>query len=302
MAQRTQALVWRLRMGTLMLGTLLLATVAAPALAEEGEHRVAWNLVRTPSPGLAQVIGGYAHGCLAGGVALALDGTGYQVMRPVRRRYFGHPVLIDYLQKLGRRAHEASLPPIALGDLSQPRGGPMNFGHASHQSGLDVDIWYRLDLPLLPRDRRDSLKEIGLVDGGTHRVMSPGWTEAHTRLIRLAAADPRVDRIFVNPAVKLELCRKAGGDRGWLRSIRPWYGHDDHFHVRLACPKDSPLCEPQKALPEGEGCDEELMSWMPEAHPPRPKKPKPPERSEPDLPLACYHVIVAADPMFNQPH
>ena len=299
MPLRTQAMVGRPgaqapMLGALAFGALLLALAAALPLHAEESGGVAWTMVRSPSPGLSQSIGGYAHGCLAGGVALSLDGPGYQVMRPARRRYFGHPALIDYLQKLGARAHEAGLPLIALGDLAQPRGGPMKFGHASHQSGLDVDIWLRLDLPLLPRDRRDSLKEVSLVSGDTHRVTRPGWTEAHARLIRLAAADPRVERIFVNPAIKFELCRKASGDRSWLQRIRPWYGHDDHFHVRLACPHDSPLCEPQKALPEGDGCGEDLISWMPEAHPPRPV----PHHATPDpeLPSACYRVIVATGP------
>ena len=279
-----------------MMGALLLPA-AGSARAEDGRHVVAWTQVRTPSPGAAQAIGGYAHGCLAGGVALALDGTGYQVMRPARRRYFGHPVLIDYLQKLGKRTHEAGLPLVALGDLAQPRGGPMNFGHASHQSGLDVDIWLRLDLPPLPRDKRDALSEVTLISGASHRVLRPGWTDAHAKLLRLAAADPRVDRIFVNPAIKYELCRRAGADRAWLRLIRPWYGHDDHFHVRLSCPPGSPQCEPQRSLPEGDGCGAELISWMPEAHPPAPKPPgqhhHPPD---PDLPSACYRVIVAAGP------
>ena len=291
-------------LGALIAGALALAAAAgsAPARAEEGSHGVVWNLARSPSPGMAQAIGGYAHGCLAGGVALALDGPGYQVMRPGRHRYYGHPALIDYLQKLGKRVRDAGLPAIALGDLAQPRGGPMNFGHASHQSGLDVDVWLRLDLPALPRDRRDGLKEVSLVNGDSRRVSRPGWTNAHARLLRLAAADRRVDRIFVNPAIKYELCRKAGGDRDWLRLIRPWYGHDDHFHVRLACPADSPLCEPQKPLPEGDGCGDELISWMPEAHPPLPKIPgarhRPPP--DPDLPPACYRVIVAAEPGMSE--
>ncbi len=305
--QQTQSVVYCPKMRAIILSALAIAPMllatAAPARADEEKHSIVWNQVRTPSPGAAQAIGGYAHGCLSGGVALTLDGPGYQVMRPARRRYFGHPVLIDYLKKFGERVSSARLPLVALGDLAQARGGPMNFGHASHQSGLDVDIWLRLDLPLLPRNQRDSLKEVTLVNGATHGVLHPGWTDAHAKLLRLAAADSRVDRIFVNPAIKNELCRKAGPDRGWLRLIRPWYGHDDHFHVRLSCPHDSPLCEPQKPLPEGDGCGAELQSWMAEAHPPRPKKPgtqhSPPD---PELPLACYRVIVAAEPTFSTTH
>lgn len=268
-------------------------TQTLPAHADS-DHKVAWHLARTPSLGPTQVIGGYAAGCLAGGVALPLEGAGYQVMRTDRRRYFGHPVLIDYLKTLGRRAQAAGVPLFNIGDLSQPRGGPMRFGHASHQNGLDVDVWLRFDLPALPRAKRDGLNETSLVDRDTMRVKHPGWTAAHTELLRLAASDARVSRIFVNPAIKLELCRQAGEDRDWLRLIRPWYGHDDHFHVRLNCPADSPQCEPQKPLPPGDGCGSEVMSWLPDARPPDPNRPvvrhAPPN---PTLPAACYHVNTA---------
>ena len=48
-----------------------------PAAAEpDGSHTGAWHLAQTPSLGPAQAIGGYAHGCLAGGISLPLDGTG----------------------------------------------------------------------------------------------------------------------------------------------------------------------------------------------------------------------------------
>ena len=48
--------------------------------------------------------------------------------------------------------------------------------------------------------------------------------------------DARVNRIFVTPPVKLQMCADAGRDRAWLRKIRPWWNHHDHFHVRLNCP------------------------------------------------------------------
>jgi len=47
-------------------------------------------------------------------------------------------------------------------------------------------------------------------------------------VIRAAAQEPRVERIFVNAAIKKALCREAKGDRSWLAKMRPWYGHDYH--------------------------------------------------------------------------
>jgi penicillin-insensitive murein endopeptidase len=96
-----------------------------------------------------------------------------------------------------------------------------------------------------------------------------------------------VDRIFINPAIKKAMCESvpANGDRSWLRKLRPWWGHDEHFHVRLACPADSPDCFVQAPMPDGDGCGAELESWLD-----RPTWPAPPEKphhqSRP-LPEAC---------------
>jgi penicillin-insensitive murein endopeptidase len=85
------------------------------------------------------------------------------------------------------------------------------------------------------------------------------------RLLALVAGDPRVDRVFVNPILKQALCQRAGADRDWLRKIRPWWGHAEHFHARLSCPAASPACEPQPPLPPGDGCAE-IDWWLsPEA-------------------------------------
>jgi penicillin-insensitive murein endopeptidase len=71
------------------------------------------------------------------------------------------------------------------------------------------------------------------------------WTPAHAAIIKATAKDPQVSRIFANPAIKKALCREAGRDRAWLRKVRPWYGHDYHFHVRIYCPRG------QSRLPAG---------------------------------------------------
>src|SRR5258708_13552871 len=121
---------------------LLLLLIPAIALAQPSTE---WSLVPAPSAGPARVSGGVAHGCLAGAVRLPDDGPGYQVVRVSRRRDSGHPDLVAFVARLTRQAQAAGLAPFYVGDMAQPRGGPLPFGHASHQTGLDVDIWFNLD-------------------------------------------------------------------------------------------------------------------------------------------------------------
>ncbi len=238
--------------------------LCATALASAEGKKNPWANVKTPAKGEPRVIGGYSSGCIQGAQALPLDGEGYQVMHPIRRRYYGHPSLIDFLTKLGRAIHEKGLKVILLGDLSQPRGGKASGGHASHETGLDVDIWYwhpkKAEKRALTTSERESIKARSILNGKTGTIRAK-WSKAVFEMLRITAEDPRVERVFVHPIIKRDLCGQAGAKRDWLRKIRPWYGHDDHFHVRLACPKDSPDCVPQASVPEGDGC-EELDWWF----------------------------------------
>jgi penicillin-insensitive murein endopeptidase len=123
------------------------------------------------------------------------------------------------------------------------------------------------------------------------------WTHTHNELIRTAAYDPAVTRIFVNAAIKKALCREAGADRDWLSKVRPWYGHAEHFHVRLACPADSAECKPQPQPDPSDGCGHELDFWFMEStlHPSPPffpPKPKP-ELTLAGLPPACNQIVKA---------
>lgn len=231
-----------------------------------GSHGIAgepdWGGVSGPIASAPQAIGGYTLGCLAGAAPLALNGPGYQVMRPSRGRYFGHPELIEFVRWLGNRALSRTGSGILIGDLAQARGGPMTSGHASHQSGLDADIWY-LSAPdrLLSSDDRETLSAVSMVSANG-LATTERWTADHAELLRIAASHPQVERIFVNAAVKRELCKTVVGERGWLSKIRPWWGHDHHFHVRLACPGDSLNCRAQVPPPASEGCDEGLQWWF----------------------------------------
>ena len=146
--------------------------------------KVLFGAAKTPAPLAARAIGFYAKGCLAGATALPIDGPAWQAMRLSRNRNWGHPDLVALVEKLAHRgaSKHDSWPGLLVGDLSQPRGGPMLTGHASHQVGLDADIW------LMPMpDRRLTEKEredlSATSDAGSRRGFGRPkvWTDAHVR-------------------------------------------------------------------------------------------------------------------------
>ena len=255
-----------------------------------------WNEVATPTPAPAIAFGGAARGCLAGASALPDSGAGYQVMRLSRNRYYGHPILIDFIRQLAAAVHDRYGQGLLIGDLAQPRGGPMNSGHRSHQNGLDVDIWF-LPAPAdaLSEAERESLSATSVVDTAGMAVDRTAWSTSDAGILRMAAEFPQVDRIFVNAAIKQELCRVSEGDRTWLARIRPWWAHDDHFHVRLRCPEGDGGCiDQQPPVPDGDGCDASLAWWFsPEATEElRIARAGPPPRlTLDDLPEACRGVL-----------
>jgi penicillin-insensitive murein endopeptidase len=249
----------------------------------------------TPAEGEPRAIGFYSAGCLAGGIALPVDGPSWQVMRLSRNRNWGHPTLLRFLKDLANEVHAAKTwKGLLIGDMSQPRGGPMITGHASHQIGLDADIWLTpMPQRHLTRAQREEMLSTNMVAKSRLDVDASRWRPDHRELIKAAALDPRVERIFVNPAIKKALCREATGDRGWLEKVRPYWGHDYHFHVRLHCPADAAECKPQEPPPAGDGCENDLAGWFTDdmLHP-KPEKPRPPLTMA-DLPPACRAVLEA---------
>jgi penicillin-insensitive murein DD-endopeptidase len=251
----------------------------------------------TPVAGEAHPIGFYVDGCLAGAAALPVTGPAWQVMRLSRNRNWGHPSLIGFLEHLATKVHEAGTwNGLLVGDMSQPRGGPMMTGHASHQVGLDADIWLT---PMPPREltrlEREEMSAIDVVASDRRDVDPDIWSSGHAAVIKAAALDPRVERIFVNAAIKKALCREPSSDRAWMSKVRPWWGHDYHFHVRLRCPADSTQCKAQPPPPPGDGCGKDLDWWFSNAvlHPkPSAEKPAAPLTMA-KLPQACRAILAA---------
>jgi penicillin-insensitive murein DD-endopeptidase len=292
-----------------MIRPLFLAAVLAlplPVHAEQLANKL-FGAKDAPSQQDAMPVGSYARGCAAGLVELPESGPSWQAMRLSRGRNFGQPVMINFLIGLSQAAQEIGWAGLYIGDISQPRGGPMTSGHASHQIGLDADIWMlppkRLDLSRAEREKISSIP----VRSADQRSVTENWTKRHRALLRAAASDPRVDRIFVAAAVKIEICKTAkASDTDWLQKIRPVAGHDTHFHVRLKCPKGARLCKTQTPTVDdlskgGNGCDATLTWWVTDyLDPPKPvKKPVKPTKREKtpreftmaDLPKQCKDVL-----------
>jgi penicillin-insensitive murein endopeptidase len=240
-------------------------------------------------------IGSYAKGCVAGATALPVDGQTWQVMRLSRNRNWGHPRLVSFLERLSKRVPEINgWPGLLVGDISQPRGGPMITGHASHQVGLDADVWLTpMPERRLSRAEREEMSATDTVRSDGLDIDPNTWTPQHMALIRAVSKEPEVARIFVNAAIKKAMCREAGADHGWLRKVRPMFGHNYHFHIRLACTPGEAGCDDQDPPPAGDGCGAELANWFtPQMLHPKPGKPRPPLVMA-QLPAECRRVLVA---------
>lgn len=261
----------------------------------------------TPTAGPPMAIGTYAKGCAAGLQQLPETGPTWQAMRLSRNRNWGNPEMVDFIERLSAfAATQRGWKGLYVGDIGQARGGPMNSGHASHQIGLDVDIWMLPAKSLsLTRNDREKISSIS-VRSKDQRSVNSNWTPQHAAILEAAARDATVDRIFVTPPVKVELCKSAkSSDRSWMQKIRPYFGHDEHFHVRLKCPKGDQTCQTQtpdvaELSKGGDGCDASLAWWVTDyLNPPKPTKPAKPapkvrgarDYTMADLPNQCQDVL-----------
>lgn len=265
-----------------------------------------FGAVKKPAPLAARAIGYYARGCLSGAVALPVDGPAWQEMRLSRNRNWGHPELISLIERFATDAQKLDgWSGLLVGDIAQPRGGPMITGHASHQVGLDADIWLTpMPKRRLTRKERENLEATSMLDKTGLAVDPKVFTSKQVALIKRAASYPEVERIFVHPAIKKALCKAAGTDRHWLGKVRPYYGHYYHFHMRIKCPPGFAGCKSQTPPTGDDGCGKEVDQWLAKVIPAKPSPPvaKPPSVSVrppappvmlADLPPECRSLLAA---------
>ncbi len=214
---------------------------------------------------ISQPVGSYSNGCLINGIQANSNAQHYQLYHPQNNRHYGDITLLNFLDRYSKAVHKAGIESVLVGDMSSRYGGPFNKGHASHQIGLDVDIEF--SLRRLPKSKLTTKgNAVLLVDRGAMTV-NQNFNRKYYDMLMIAARDPEVERIFVNPAIKVAMCDMTKDERElpFLRKIRPWHGHAEHFHVRLKCPAGAVHCvkqdrpEPRYSIAQEK---EEALSWF----------------------------------------
>ena len=260
------------------------------ALRRQGHAVAASRPTRSASP---------SRGCLAGGVELPECGPTWQAMRLGRNHHWGNPATIAFIEDLSRTATRARLE----GPLRRRhRPGPRRPGQGPRQPPDRPRRRHLVHPAAAPRPHpRASARGLGAIDRPrrtTSATSTPTGRRRTPRCLEAAARDPRVERIFVTAPGQARALRqsRARGDAAWLRKIRPWWGHHDHFHVRLNCPTGDRGCVDPAPIPPGDGCKDAVW-WVTDALlPPDPNAPKPkpkPPLQLADLPPQCAAVLEA---------
>lgn len=217
--------------------------------------------ITQPVPGSAQSIGSFSNGCIVGADTLPIQSEHYQVMRTDQRRYFGHPDTVMFIQRLSSQVSNLGMGTVLIGDMGMPAGGRFNGGHASHQTGLDVDIFLQL-----PKTRRTSAQllrpqALDLVSRDGKHVVSTLWKPEIFSLIKLAARDKDVTRILLIRRLNNNFAlMRAPIATGCAKCDR--FQHRAHMHVRLRCPADSLECEDQPLPPPCDGCGQNCKAGL----------------------------------------
>ena len=198
-----------------LIAAAALVLAAPAAVTGRGSEAAGIEWQRSASLGLPW------DGRLRGGIELPAEGRHFFTWDPIRkrvpnrawRRHGSERLLRVLIRVIAQyRAANPGAPRVAIGDLSRPGGGEFGrryggLGHASHQNGLDADIYYPR------RDRR----ELGPRD---------------VRQVDRRLAQDLVDR-FVRAGAEFVFVGPSTGLRGPRDVVQALAYHDEHMHVRI---------------------------------------------------------------------
>ena len=210
----------------------------------------------------SEAIGFYSSGSLVGAQSVFERGTPVQKLFVSRGRLYTsdemHAVLTDASEFI--KGHFPDSEILQVGDLSAHLGG-LAEGHASHQNGLDGDIVYLRRNKYVQSPTSLDWDE-DFVNG---KLPTKNFnTERNFELFKFLVKYTPVSRIFVDVAIKKQLCKFAtdhfemndANTIETLRRLRPQDLHRTHFHLRISCPINDHECIPQSEPASGSGCDD----------------------------------------------
>ena len=239
---------------------------------------------------MSEPVGNYNNGCIFNSHSLKVSTDTYQVAHPRKQRYFGDESMVRFIERYSAAVKKNGVGNVLVGDVSTRYGGRLNTGHASHQNGLDADIEFYLDR-INPKDL--DKPHANILVTRDKKTTNSLFNRKYYDLIMLAAKDPLVERIFVSPAIKVKMCEMTADENmhKYLHKIRPWFGHTEHFHVRLRCPAHAADCEKQTPIPEMNTIaeeKEEALSWF--LPPPTDVAKNIQKKPKPELPARCERL------------
>ncbi|MEB2311788.1 MAG: penicillin-insensitive murein endopeptidase [Polyangiaceae bacterium] len=162
---------------------------------------------------------------------------------------YGHPALVLMLRRSAAELARAARGSVmVVGDLSRAEGGPLS-GHHSHQSGRDADVaFYVKDASGKPvvLDHFVKFDARGRAADGSGLVFDD-WRNWLLVLSWLRDGRAGLSHVFVASWLKHRLIAFAESRKDFAgyvpAALRLLHqppnaeAHDDHFHVRISCPK-----------------------------------------------------------------
>ncbi len=189
--------------------------------------------------------------------AKMLRPTPYLVIKSnSQENVYGHPALVLMLQRTAKQmVQNLDSEPLVVGDLSSKFGGPL-YGHRSHQSGRDADVGFfalnedgqpqRLDR-FVAYDREGRAKDRSHLrfDDFRNWLMVLTWMKDERADIKYVFVASHLRRRLLDFARSRPAFAKYADDAAkFLLQPANSSAHDDHFHVRIACPRrHEGLCE-----------------------------------------------------------
>ncbi|MFO0612336.1 MAG: penicillin-insensitive murein endopeptidase [Polyangiaceae bacterium] len=228
---------------------LALVVLASTSLAFAGPRHKS-KAAAHPKKVAASSVGSPNEGKLVGGEKLEPS----KCLRIVGANTWGVPELTGLIERACekvRKNHEAAR--LTVGDLSKKGGGDVG-GHHSHESGRDVDLgFYLVDAKGNPKfaprfavideeGRAKGVPGARFDDAANWELVSALVNDSDARVLQIFVANPLRSRLLAY-AAKIGAPQKTR-DRAASLMLQPKKAlpHDNHFHVRIACPKSSKEC------------------------------------------------------------